>query len=121
MIFACNPNSLDNYAKVLSPLSAANATLALNSLLCCFLILDLLRLGRILHLSYTILLVQFSGSIIGAISHELAVEHAEKQYDQFYQKQIKVHDKLESDFDKTLKIVESKTAARKLPKKKKTK
>lgn len=51
----------------------------------------------------------------GAISHELAVERAEKHYDKYYQKQIKAHDVLDSDFDKTIKMIKSKT---KLTKKK---
>ncbi len=54
----------------------------------------------------------------GVISHELAVDHAEKQYDQYYQKQIKAHDALESDFDKTVKLVELKANIKKFPKKK---
>ena len=54
----------------------------------------------------------------GAISHELAVEHAEKHYDQYYQKQIKVYDAQESDFDKTVKMIESKASAKKFSKKK---
>jgi hypothetical protein len=54
----------------------------------------------------------------GAISHELAVEHAERQYDRYYQKKIKVQDALDSDFDKTIKLIESKTNIRQTPKKK---
>jgi hypothetical protein len=44
----------------------------------------------------------------GKISHELALEHAEKNYDEFHQKQIVEQDKIESDFDKTVKMVETK-------------
>ena len=54
----------------------------------------------------------------GAISHELAVEHAQKHYDQYYQKQTKIHDAQESDFDKTVKMIESKTSTGKFSKKK---
>ncbi|MBF0489060.1 MAG: virulence RhuM family protein [Candidatus Omnitrophica bacterium] len=51
----------------------------------------------------------------GAISHELAVDHAEKQYNQYHQKQIRVHDSLESDFDKKVQMIESKIKKKKLP------
>ena len=54
----------------------------------------------------------------GAISHELAVERAEKHYERYYQKQIKVQDTQESDFDKTVKMIESKASAQKPSKKK---
>ena len=57
----------------------------------------------------------------GTISHELAVAHAEKHYDQYRQKRIKSHDTLESDFDKAVKIIGSKSSAGKLPKKKRRK
>ena len=49
----------------------------------------------------------------GAVSHELAVEHAEKQYDKYYQKRIKAQDALESDFDKTVRLIEAKTSVKK--------
>ena len=39
----------------------------------------------------------------GKISHEIAIELAEAEYDKFDQKQIQEKDLLESDFDKTLK------------------
>ena len=54
----------------------------------------------------------------GAISHELAVEHAEKHYERYYQKQVKVYDTQESAFDKTVKMIELKTSSKKLFKKK---
>ena len=54
----------------------------------------------------------------GTISHELAVEYAEKHYEQYRQERIKSHDTLESDFDKSVKIIASKTSARKLSKNK---
>ena len=53
----------------------------------------------------------------GEISHELAVEYAEKQYDQYYQKRIKAQDDLKSDFDKTVKLIETKMSVKKSLKK----
>jgi hypothetical protein len=57
----------------------------------------------------------------GKISHELALEHAEKHYDVFHQKLIIEQDKIESDFDKSVKMIETKVKERKkvkiLPKK----
>ena len=43
----------------------------------------------------------------GKISHELAKEIAEKEYDKFYQKRLKADAKQESDFDRAVKQVES--------------
>jgi hypothetical protein len=39
----------------------------------------------------------------GQISHEMAIERAEREYDKFHSKQIKMQDRKESDFDKTIK------------------
>jgi len=39
----------------------------------------------------------------GQISHEMAIERAESEYDKFHSKRIKVQDRKESDFDKTIK------------------
>lgn len=39
----------------------------------------------------------------GQISHEMAIERAESEYDRFHSKRIKAQDKKESDFDKTVK------------------
>jgi len=53
----------------------------------------------------------------GNISHELALEHAEKNYDEFHQKQIIEQDKIESDFDRTVKLIEAKTVEKRKVKK----
>jgi hypothetical protein len=42
----------------------------------------------------------------GKISHEIAKELAETEYDKFNRKRIEDHDKWESDFDKTVKSIE---------------
>jgi hypothetical protein len=39
----------------------------------------------------------------GQISHEIAIERAESEYDKFHSKQLKAQDRKESDFDKTIK------------------
>jgi len=39
----------------------------------------------------------------GRISHEIAKEQAEAEYDKFHQKRIQEKDRLKSDFDKTVK------------------
>jgi hypothetical protein len=39
----------------------------------------------------------------GQISHEMAIERAESEYNRFHSKQIKAQDRKESDFDKTIK------------------
>jgi len=44
----------------------------------------------------------------GKISHEIAIQHAEKQYEEFSEKRIKAQDRLESDFDRSVKMVEQK-------------
>ena len=52
----------------------------------------------------------------GKISHQLAVEHAETQYDSFNLRRIEANDKAENDFDKAAKMIEAK--AKKIPGKK---
>lgn len=47
----------------------------------------------------------------GKISHEIAIQHAEKQYEEFNLKRVKKQDELESDFDRSVKIIEEKTKA----------
>ena len=42
----------------------------------------------------------------GKISHELAIEHAEEQYEEYQKKRIHNHDQLESDFDRSIKMIE---------------
>jgi hypothetical protein len=42
-------------------------------------------------------------------SHEIAIQHAEKQYDEFTVKRIRTQDQLESDFDRSVKMLEQKT------------
>jgi hypothetical protein len=42
----------------------------------------------------------------GKISHEIARQLAEKEYEKFTAKRIKEQDKLESDFDKTIKLIQ---------------
>src|SRR4030066_1964731 len=44
----------------------------------------------------------------GKISHQLAVEHAEAQYDSFNLHRIEANDKAENDFDKAAKMIEAK-------------
>ena len=44
----------------------------------------------------------------GKISHQLAVEHAEAQYDSFNIRRIEANDKAENDFDKVAKMIEAK-------------
>ncbi|HJW86487.1 MAG TPA: virulence RhuM family protein [Candidatus Brocadiaceae bacterium] len=44
----------------------------------------------------------------GKISHQLAVEHAEAQYDSFNLRRIEANDKAETDFDKAAKMIETK-------------
>lgn len=51
----------------------------------------------------------------GKISHELAIETAEKHYDDFHKRRIVEKDKIDSDFDKTVKMIEQK--AKKINKK----
>jgi len=53
----------------------------------------------------------------GKITHELAVQHAEAQYEEFNLKRIKIHDAKDSDFDRSVKMIEQK-AAKRFPKKK---
>jgi hypothetical protein len=43
----------------------------------------------------------------GRISHEMAKELAEAQYEKFNKKRIAWQDKQESDFDKTIKMIEA--------------
>jgi len=43
----------------------------------------------------------------GKISHEMARELAEIEYDKFYKERIKLKDKQDSDFDKTVKLISS--------------
>jgi len=52
----------------------------------------------------------------GKISHELAAANAEDEYEKYNLKRIAERDKTESDFDKTVKELE--TAKKKLPRKK---
>lgn len=55
----------------------------------------------------------------GKISHEIAKEFAEKEYKKFYANQIKLSEKTQSDFDKTVKMIEdNKKALPVKPKKK---
>lgn len=51
----------------------------------------------------------------GRISHDMAKKLAETQYDKFNKKRIKLTDKQDSDFDKTVKMIE--IEQKKLPKK----
>lgn len=44
----------------------------------------------------------------GKTSHQLAVEHAEAQYDSFNLRRIEANDKSENDFDKAAKMIEAK-------------
>ena len=53
----------------------------------------------------------------GKITHALAVQHAEAQYEEFNLKRIKIHDAKDSDFDRSVKMIEQK-AAKRFPKKK---
>lgn len=39
----------------------------------------------------------------GQISHEMAIERAQSEYDRYHSKRIKAQDQKESDFDKTVK------------------
>ena len=48
----------------------------------------------------------------GKISHELALGHAEAQYDKFNLKRIKACDAKDSDFDRSVKMIEQKAAKR---------
>ncbi len=48
----------------------------------------------------------------GKVSHELALQHAETEYDKYRFKSIKVHDVEESDFDRAVKQLEKKPAKR---------
>lgn len=43
----------------------------------------------------------------GKISHKLALEHAEKKYGEFHRQRIIEHDTVESDFDKSVKLIEA--------------
>lgn len=43
----------------------------------------------------------------GKISHELAKEAAESEYEKFHREQIRLSDKKESDFDSTVKQIEA--------------
>ena len=54
----------------------------------------------------------------GRISHELAIQHAEQEYEEFNRKRIKAEDELESDFDRSVKIIEQTATTRNLPKQK---
>ena len=47
----------------------------------------------------------------GRISHEIAKQFAETEYKKFDRKRIKSRDKQDSDFDKTVKIIEGKKKA----------
>lgn len=49
----------------------------------------------------------------GKISHELAVEHAEAQYEEFHRRRIVGKDRELSDFDRVVKRIEPKAAKRK--------
>ena len=51
----------------------------------------------------------------GQISHEMAIEQAETEYEKFNKKRIEWHDRQDSDFDKTVKLIE--TEKKKLTKK----
>jgi hypothetical protein len=53
----------------------------------------------------------------GKISHELAVQYAETQYEKFNSKRIKSFDAKDSDFDRSVKMIEQK-AAKRMPGKK---
>ncbi len=55
----------------------------------------------------------------GKISHEIAKEFAEKEYEKFYADQIKLSDKTQSDFDKTVKMIEDNMKALSVKPKKK--
>ena len=54
----------------------------------------------------------------GAISHEMAKEFAENEYDKFNQKRIEWSDRQASDFDKTVQELPSRPK-KKLPRRKK--
>jgi len=54
----------------------------------------------------------------GKISHELAIQHAQKEYDKYYRKVINEIDKEESDFDRSVKAIES-NAVKRLAKRRK--
>jgi hypothetical protein len=53
----------------------------------------------------------------GTISHEMAKQLAEQEYHKFSQKRIQQNDTIDSDFDKTVKLIESEK--KKLPKQRK--
>jgi len=53
----------------------------------------------------------------GKISHELALEHAEKHYDAFHQKRIAEMVEVESDFDRSVKMIEESGKKKRLPRK----
>ena len=53
----------------------------------------------------------------GKITHKLAVQHAEAKYEEFNLKRIKSNDAKDSDFDRSVKMIEQK-AAKRLQKKK---
>ena len=53
----------------------------------------------------------------GKITHKLAVQHAEIQYEEFNLKRIKENDSKDSDFDRSVKMIEQK-ASKRFPKKK---
>ncbi|MBN1982403.1 MAG: virulence RhuM family protein, partial [Chitinivibrionales bacterium] len=57
----------------------------------------------------------------GRVSHEIALEYAEKQYESFHQKRIGDMVRVENDFDKSVKMIEQKTKEKNLEKKKKRK
>ena len=50
----------------------------------------------------------------GKISHELAIEHAEEQYEEYQKGRLQGHDVIESDFDRSVKMIEEK--AKSIPK-----
>jgi hypothetical protein len=54
----------------------------------------------------------------GKISHELAIQHAQKEYDKYYRKVINEIDKDESDFDRSVKAIE-RNAVKRLAKRRK--
>jgi len=54
----------------------------------------------------------------GKISHELAIRNAEQQYEAFSRQRIKAEDELESDFDRSVKMIEQTAKTRNIPKQK---
>ena len=52
----------------------------------------------------------------GKISHDLAIQHAEKQYEEFHLESIKAQDKIDNDFDRSVKKIEQKAKSKRIPK-----